>query len=100
MAEIVKAKRKKAKLKLGISAPSGGGKTLSALFIAYGMLKEKYPEMSNEDIWNKVVVVDSENESASLYAEDKRVGVQIGEFNVINVAPPFTPSELIDAIKN
>lgn len=99
MAELIKAKKKKVKLKIGISAPSGGGKTLSALFIAYGMMKETYPTLTDDELWNKIAVIDTENESASLYAGDKRVGVQIGEFNVINLEPPYTPNEYVDAIR-
>jgi hypothetical protein len=41
MAEVMtlkRAQRKQAKLKLGMSAPSGGGKTLGALFIAFGLI--------------------------------------------------------------
>ena len=35
--EIRKAERKKAKLRLGIAAPSGAGKTYSALLMAFGI---------------------------------------------------------------
>lgn len=100
MAEIVKAKRKRVKLKLGISAPSGAGKTIGALIIAYGILKEKYPDISDEELWNKVLVLDTENESASLYAEDARCGINIGSFNTINLEPPFSPTEYIDGINS
>ena len=35
--EIRRAERKKAKLRLGIAAPSGAGKTYGALLMAFGM---------------------------------------------------------------
>ena len=35
-----KAERKQVKLKIGISAPSGAGKTYSALLIAHGICPE------------------------------------------------------------
>ena len=35
--QIRKAERKKAKLRLGIAAPSGAGKTYSALLMAFGI---------------------------------------------------------------
>ena len=99
MAEIVKAKKKKVKLKLGMSAPSGGGKTLSSLFIAYGLLREKYPNLTDDEIWDKICVIDTENESASLYSEDTKARIRIGQFNAINLKPPYSPSEFIDAIR-
>ena len=56
--ELRKATRKKAKIRLGLSAVSGGGKTYSALLIAYGITGD----------WSKIAVIDSENNSADLYA--------------------------------
>lgn len=78
-----KAERKKTYLKLGISAPSGAGKTYSALKMAYGICKD----------WNKIAVIDTENGSAELYSN-------LGEYSVCNIAPPFTPEKYINAIKN
>jgi hypothetical protein len=80
--EFRKSERKKAKIKIGLQGPSGSGKTYSALLLAKGITND----------WSKVVVIDTENNSADLYAS-------LGEFNVINLAPPFTPEKYIDAIK-
>jgi len=52
--QLQNASRKKAKIKLGIQSPSGGGKTMSALLIAYGLCGN----------WNKIAVIDTENNSA------------------------------------
>jgi hypothetical protein len=95
---LKKAERKKAKLKLGMSAPSGGGKTLGALLIAYGLMKEKYPKLSDADLWAKVAIIDSENGSGELYANSEKAGVKIGEYCAITLAPPFTPEKYIEGI--
>ncbi|MFL5789055.1 MAG: AAA family ATPase [Flavisolibacter sp.] len=76
-----KATRKKAKMRLGLSAVSGAGKTYSALMIAKGICGE----------WSKIAIIDSENNSADLYAH-------LGEFNVLPIAAPFTPEKYIEAI--
>ncbi len=76
-----KAQRKQAKLKIGLSAPSGAGKTYSALLMAYGMCGD----------WEKVAVIDTENGSAELYSH-------LGGFSVCPIAPPFTPKKYIAAI--
>ena len=80
--QLKKAEKKKVKLKVGFSGPSGFGKTYSALLMAYGMCGD----------WTKIAVIDSENGSASLYSN-------LGEFNTINLEPPFTPERYIEAIK-
>lgn len=77
-----KASRKKAKIRLGLSSVSGGGKTYSALLIAKGLV--------NGDL-SKVAVIDSENGSADLYAD-------LGPYQVIHLAPPFSPERYIEAI--
>lgn len=82
MSQLRKATRQKAKIRLGLSAVSGGGKTYSALLIAYGLC----------DDWNKIAVIDTENNSADLYAH-------LGSYNVLPIAPPFSPEAYISAIK-
>lgn len=79
--KLEKATRKKAFLKLNLSAPSGGGKTMSALRMAKGLVGE----------WEKIAVIDTENGSASLYSH-------LGGFNVLDLQPPFSPNRYIEAI--
>ena len=79
--ELRKATRKKAKIRLGLSAVSGAGKTYSAILIAKGLTGDL----------SKVAVIDTENGSADLYAH-------LGDFNVLPLTAPFTPERYIDAI--
>jgi hypothetical protein len=80
--ELRKATRKKAKIRLGLSAVSGGGKTYSALVIAKGIC----------DDWSKIAIIDSENSSADLYAH-------LGNYNVLPITAPFSPEKYVEAIK-
>ena len=80
--ELQVAKRKQAKIKLGIQGCSGSGKTMSALLMAYGLCGD----------WGKIAVIDTENYSASLYAH-------LGGFKVLNIAAPFSPEKCIEAIQ-
>lgn len=80
--QLRKATRQKAKIRLGLSAVSGGGKTYSALLIAFGICND----------WNKVVVIDTENNSADLYAH-------MGEYSVLPLSAPYAPENYIKAIK-
>ena len=79
--QLKKAQRKQVKLRLNLSAPSGAGKTYSALLLAKGLVGN----------WGKIAVIDTENGSASLYDH-------LGEFNVIDLQPPFSPERYIEAI--
>lgn len=82
MTKLRKATRLKAKIRLGLSAVSGGGKTYSALLIAYGLCGD----------WSKIAIIDTENNSADLYAH-------LGDYNVLPLAAPFAPEKYIEAIK-
>lgn len=97
--ELKKAQRTKAKLKLGISAPSGGGKTLGALLIAYGLMQEKYPVLPENELWGKIAIIDTENGSGELYVGKEIANVKIGQYNAITLEPPFEADKYIDAIK-
>lgn len=77
--EIRKAERKKAKLRLGIAAPSGAGKTYSALLLGFGL-------------GGKVGLIDTEHGSGDLYAH-------LGDYDIINIEAPYTVTKYTQAIK-
>ncbi len=96
--QIRKASRTQAKLRLGISAPSGGGKTMSALLLAYGMMKSLYPNLHDDQIWDKIGVMDTEEGSAELYVGAEKHGVRIGEFPYIRISDNYDPVNYTNAI--
>ena len=96
--ELKKAQRSKAYLKLGLAAPSGGGKTAGALLIAYGMLKEKYPKLSEDEIWGKIAIVDTENGSGQLYVGSEIADTKIGAYNVVTLEAPFEVDKYTKAL--
>ncbi len=79
--QLQQASRKKAKIKLGLQSPSGGGKTMSALLIAYGLCGN----------WGKIAVIDTENRSADLYAH-------LGEYKTLSLEPPYSPERYMEGI--
>jgi hypothetical protein len=95
---LKRAARRKAFLKLGISAPSGAGKTLGALLLSYGMLKRKYPTLSDQEIWDKIAIVDTENGSGELYVGYQTGTLTIGEYLAVGLKAPFTADKYISAI--
>ena len=99
MLKLQKAQRSKAYLKLGMSAPSGGGKTLGALLIAYGLVKEMYPDKPDDFLWSKVAIVDTENGSGELYVGAIHQNTKIGEYNVVPLPPPYEVQKYIQALK-
>ena len=96
--QLQKAKRIQAKIKIAIGGASGSGKTLSSLLLAHGLVKAAHPDWSDEQVWDHIAVIDTENKSSSLYV-GKQVGpTPIGSYNVINMEPPYEEQNLIDAI--
>ncbi|MAB47220.1 MAG: AAA family ATPase [Flavobacteriaceae bacterium] len=80
--KLKQANREQVKLRIGISGASGFGKTYSALQLALGITND----------YSKVAVIDTENESASLYSH-------LGNYNVLNLNPPYSPERYIEAIE-
>jgi hypothetical protein len=80
--KLQQAQKKQVKLRIGISGPSGFGKTYSALLLAYGMTGD----------YSKIAIIDTENGSASLYSE-------LGNYNTLTLEAPFSPEKYIQAIK-
>lgn len=79
---IQKAQRKQAKLRIGLSGPAGSGKTYSALLLARGLTTD----------WSKIIVIDTENNSGSLYSH-------LGDYSTIDLQAPYSPEAYIEAIK-
>jgi hypothetical protein len=79
---LQKAHKERVKLRIGISSPSGFGKTYSALLMAFGMTQD----------WSKIAVIDTENGSANLYAE-------LGSYNTLSLEAPYSPERYIEALK-
>ena len=67
---------------MALQGPAGSGKTMSALLMAYGLCGD----------WTKIAVIDSENNSADLYAH-------LGQYNVLPLEGKYDPETYIDAIK-
>lgn len=95
---LVVAKRSNAYLKMGIAGPSGSGKTFGSLLFAFGMMKEKYPTLPDDELWQKIVIIDTENGSGQLYVGSQVDGLKIGSYNAITVNAPFAVSKYIRAI--
>ncbi|MHB1108317.1 MAG: AAA family ATPase, partial [Lutibacter sp.] len=79
---LQRAQRHQVKLRLGLSGASGFGKSYSALLLANGIT----------DDWSKIAIIDTENNSASLYSH-------LGDFNVLSLNEPYSPERYIEAIK-
>lgn len=94
---IRKASRKKARLRLGISAPSGAGKTLGSLLLAYGVMRAAYPELPESAVWEKIGMIDTEEGSGELYVGTREYGVTIGEYAYIRLSAPFTAVKYLDS---
>lgn len=83
---IRKAERRKSKARIAIAGPSGSGKTYSSLAIAFGLIDKENP---------KIGVIDTENSSSELYAPEFE---KYGGFYVIDLRPPYTVNQYIQAI--
>lgn len=79
--QLQQAQRKNVKIKLALQGSSGSGKSYSALQIGFGLVNN----------WSKIAVIDTENQSASLYAN-------MGNFNILVLKPPFSPERYIEAL--
>lgn len=83
--QFQRAERKRAKIHLALTGPTGSGKTLSALLIARGL-------------GERIAVIDTENDSASLYADATSKGIDF-PFDVVAIDPPYTLEKHVEAIK-
>jgi hypothetical protein len=82
--EIKEAKREGQWARIALPGPSGSGKTFTALKLAQGLTRN-----------GKIIVIDSERDSAKKYADILGKGVK---FDVVNL-PNFSPAMYAECIK-
>lgn len=78
--QVRKATKQALKARIALAAPAGGGKTYTALVMAQVLADS-----------GRILVIDTERESASLYAD-------LFDFDTLPWEAPFDPRELADAI--
>jgi hypothetical protein len=88
---IREAERAGARLVIVFAAVSGGGKTYTALQLAYGLANGNA---------KKVGLLDTENKRGSLYADSiKNSKKEVQKFLIGDLYPPFSPARYVDAIE-
>lgn len=75
--------REKSKLRLALAGPSGAGKTLSALLLAYGITND----------WRKIALIDTEHGRAKFYANRSEYGTE--KFLYQEMTAPYSPDRYI-----
>ncbi|MEI4613614.1 AAA family ATPase [Bacillus cereus] len=99
MFQVTEAKREKMKAVIGFIGCSGSGKTGSSLLTAFGMMQEAYPNLSEEELWKKIGVIDTEHERSKLHVGLVYGETKIGNFLHINFTPPYTTERYNEAVQ-
>lgn len=89
MSVFTKAVRSQRKLRAAIDGPSGAGKTYSLLRLAFAM--------KSAGLCSRIALIDTENNSASLYAGESPDG-EVWAFDTLNLKQ-FNPDQFTNAIK-
>jgi hypothetical protein len=90
--EIVRAQRSQARLRLGLTAPSGGGKTWSGLVLAKGIVEALLSAGMPGTIEGKIGLIDTERKSAQLYSH-------LVPFDCIEMEAPYTVDRYLAALR-
>lgn len=77
---VESASKKALRLRIGLTGPSGAGKTYSALQLAAGLAQ-----------WDKIGIIDTENRSSEYYAD-------FGPWKIVPFDPPYTVERYIQAL--
>lgn len=91
--QFKRAQRIQARLRLGLSAVSGGGKTMGSLRLARGIVQALIDTGQVEGgLEGKIALIDSERKSAALYAH-------VVPFDTLELEPPYSIDRYQQAIE-
>lgn len=96
----IKAKRTNTKLRIALTGPTNAGKTYSALRLAYGMIKAMHPEYNEEQIWDKIYLIDTERGRGLAYADRDDLPLKTGSYWYGAIDAPYTPAKYVEALKD
>lgn len=86
--QVKKAKREKIYCKIALMAPSGGGKTYSALRLATGMAREIERETGKKA---KILMGNTEQKRGYYYADEF-------DYDIVDIEAPHNPEKYVDFI--
>lgn len=86
--KVGKAVREKVYTKIALMAPSGGGKTYSALRLATGMAEELEKVSGKKP---KILMANTESFRGRYYANEF-------DYDIIDLTPPYIPEQFVEAI--
>lgn len=94
---LKRAVRAKMKVPIMLMGASGSGKTVGALLIAKGIVWQMFPDLSDDEKWEKIAVIDTEHGRSTLYAGMTIKEQEIGSFLHYDLSKPYTPQRYKDA---
>ena len=94
---LKRAVRQKMKVPIMLMGASGSGKTVGALLIAKGIVWQMFPDLSDDEKWEKIAVIDTEHGRSTLYAGMTIKEQEIGSFLHYDLSKPYTPQRYKDA---
>ena len=94
---LQRAVRQKMKVPIMLMGASGSGKTVGALLIAKGIVWQMFPDLSDDEKWEKIAVIDTEHGRSTLYAGMTIKEQEIGSFLHYDLSKPYTPQRYKDA---
>jgi len=86
--QVKKAVREKIKVKVALMAPSGGGKTYSALRLATGMAEEIKKETGKKA---KILMGNTEQKRGYYYANEF-------DYDIVDIEPPHIPEKYVELV--
>ena len=61
-------------------------------------MRTAHPELSDAQTWEKICLIDTENESGSLYVGKQVDSTNVGEYLIINLEAPYSAARYLEAI--
>lgn len=97
---FILAQRSQVPARFGLTGPTNAGKTLSALYLAQGIVRASHPDFTLEQIFQKIAFVDSERGRAKFYINRKDLPFPTAQFYYLEIEAPYTSQKYIDAVKS
>jgi|SRR5690554_965373 len=96
---FVLAQRTSVPARIALTGPTNAGKTLSAIYLAVGIIQASNPDLPIEEVYKKIAFIDTERGRAKFYINRDDLEIPTYQFYYMEIEAPYHSEKLVQATK-
>ena len=97
---FILADRTQVPARIALTGPTNAGKTLTAIYLAIGMVQASHPDFTLQEVFKKIALIDTERGRGKFYANRTDLPFETSQFYYMEIQAPYTSNKYVEAVKS